>query len=267
MAFAASSGQQPLAVTRPAVGPTSDPLTWRSERTIDSRIARRVRIIAVQPPGPGLAPIASALLPGSGQYVLGQDRFVAYAAIEIFTWLRLRNDRADQARQEALFHDLARSVARANFSPNRPDGDWAYYEHMRDYLESGAYSLSGAGPLVPEVDTVTYNGALWRDVKRHNPDLASALAEYQTRAVQPDFLWSWRNAQLQWDSYKRTTDQRNDAAGRITYDLMVIGANHMLSMVDAFAMIRLRARPRLAGGLDISATLSVPGFLRARLRK
>src|SRR5690349_1136594 len=81
---------------------------------------------------------------------------------------------------------------------------WEYYEDMRKYLESGAYSQSTAGSLVPESDAATFNGALWRSVLEHNPDRASALAEYAQRAIKPEYRWSWRNAQLEWDQYKRT---------------------------------------------------------------
>jgi len=201
----------------------------------------------------GFAPLASALAPGAGQFILGEDRFVAYAAVEVAMWLKRRNDRADQSRQEAEFRALARNVARAHFSANPPDADWEYYEDMRKFLESGEYSLVD-GRLVPETNRATFNGFIWQTAVEHNADSASALAEYERRAVKPEFRWSWRNAQLEWDIFKRKTDQRNSAAGRVASDLVVIGANHVLSMVDAFRSVRLKAFVPPGGGIGIGAS-------------
>lgn len=211
------------------------------------------------------APIASAILPGAGQLILDEDRFVAYAAVEVAMWLKRRNDRADQSRQEAEFRALARDVARAHFSPNPPDADWEYYEEMRKFLESGEYSLVD-GKLVPETNRATFNGFIWQTAVEHNADTASALAEYERRAVKPDFRWSWRNAQLEWDIFKRKTDQRNSAAGRVASDLVVIGANHVLSMVDAFRSVRLKAFVPPGGGIGIGASTR-PGIPPASRQK
>jgi hypothetical protein len=194
--------------------------------------------------------LASAIVPGTGQFLLGEDRFVAYAAVEAAMWLKRRNDRTDQSRQESEFRALARDVARAHFSDARPDADWEYYENMRKFLESGEYSLSD-GALVPETNDSTFNGFIWRSAREHNPDLASALVEYERRAIKPNFRWSWRNAQLEWDLYKRKTEQRNNAAGRVASDLVVITANHVLSMVDAFRSVRLRAYSPPGGGVGL----------------
>jgi hypothetical protein len=205
------------------------------------------------------APIASAIMPGAGQVILGEDRFVAYAAVEVAMWLKRRNDRRDQSRQEADFRALARNVARAHFSPNPPDAEWEYYEEMKKYLESGEYSLVD-GRLVPDTNRATFNGFIWQTALEHNPDTASALAEYERRAVKPDFRWSWRNAQLEWDLFQRKTDQRNSAAGRVASDLVIIGANHVLSMVDAFRSVRLKAFVPKGGGLGIGGSAGIGGW-------
>jgi hypothetical protein len=201
------------------------------------------------------APLASAIVPGSGQFALGEDRFLVYSALEVGFWLRRANDEADRRRQERQFRAFARDVARSRFAGPHPDGDWAYYEQMRgDFLESGAYSLSLA-TVVPETDTLTVNGNLWLRAQEHNPDRATALAEYMARAVPETMRWSWRDAQLQWDLFKRATELRNTAAGRAAFDLIVIGANHVISMVDAFTTVRLQARPQPAGGLSLTASI------------
>ncbi|HEY4129186.1 MAG TPA: hypothetical protein VGM50_01115 [Gemmatimonadaceae bacterium] len=200
------------------------------------------------------AALVSAIIPGGGQYLLGNDRFMAYAAVEFLTWFKFAKDAREKSQQEATFRDIARRVARANFSPNPPDGSWTYYEAMRDFLESGNYSLSDA-TLVPETDPSTFNGYTWIVAQNTTPDMTSALAQYAARAAHPDFRWSWLNAQFQYDRFKRTTENRNDAAQSMTRDLTIIGFNHVLSLVDAFATFRLEVRPQVDGGMQIGASI------------
>jgi hypothetical protein len=206
------------------------------------------------------APIASAIIPGSGQFLLGNDRFIAYVAIEALSWWKYGKDVREQRAQEAEFKSLARRQARALFTSDSPDllpdADWAYYEKMRDYLESGAFSLSASGPIVPETDATTYNGSRWKLAQSTYSTREAALAEYMRVAVRPEFSWSWKSAQFQYDIFKRTTDKRNDAYRAGFTDLMVIGANHILSMVDAFTTIRLRAVTNARGETFIGARVA-----------
>ncbi len=204
-----------------------------------------------------LAPIMSAIVPGSGQFALGNDRFVVYTAVEVIGWWRYSKSTHEQAQQEAAFKTIARTVARSHFSSSPPDGDWTYYESMRDYLESGAYSLSNTATVVPETDVTTYNGHLWQQLLATNPTTAAALAAYEQQAIKPSFQWSWRNAQLQYDQFIRTTDKRNDAYAARVQDLIFIAANHVLSTVDAFATFRLQVRPPPGGGRGASLEASV----------
>jgi len=200
------------------------------------------------------APLMSAILPGSGQYVLGDDRSVVYAAIELLGWVKYAKDSREKAQQEGAFRDIARRIARANFSTTLPDGDWTYYEAMRDWLASGEYSLSGTD-LVPETDPNTFNGYTWLVAQSTTSSRAQALIVYAQKAAHPDFRWSWVNAQLQFDIYKRTTENRNDAAHAMTQDLTIIGLNHVISLVDAFATFRLQVRPQADGRTAIGASL------------
>jgi hypothetical protein len=201
------------------------------------------------------APLASAIVPGSGQALLGNDRFVVYLAVEALGWWMYAKDVSERSAREAQFKELAREVARAHFSPVFPDGNWAYYEWMRDYLESGAYSKSTAGAVVPETDVSTYNGAKWATLQSIYPTEAEALAEYEKAAIRPEFRWSWRNHQLEYDIYKRTTDKRNDANRAAVRDLLLIGANHVLSMFDAFTTARLQVDAGPDGRTRIGANL------------
>ena len=201
-----------------------------------------------------LASLSSAIVPGSGQLMLGNDRFVVYLAAEAIGWWRFSKSSREQSQQEAAFKTIARTVARSHFSTAPPDGDWTYYETMRDYLESGAYSASNTGPVLPETDPSTYNGHLWLQELATHSTGAAALAQYEIDAIKPNFQWSWRNAQLQYDQFKRTTALRNDAHYSAVADLLLIAGNHVLSMVDAFATFRLQVRPAPGGGTSLGAS-------------
>jgi hypothetical protein len=220
---------------------------------------------------PWTAPLASALVPGAGQAVLGQQRFIAYLAVETFVWLQYFKDQRDWRQQRAAYRDLAAQVARSPFMTNPPVGDWAYYESMEHYLESGVYSLSGSTTDVqPETNESTYNGAMWYLARRNfwsdpavpppanSPAYQQALQFYESRAVLPQYRWSWRNAQLEQDLYRRTINKANDAVRRATSDLGVILANHVLSMVDAFATWRLQATQGPTNDYRIGWTVPLP---------
>lgn len=201
------------------------------------------------------SPLASAVVPGVGQAMLGNSRAVAYAAVELLSWVEYFQDRRDQNMQERAFKDIAARVARAHFTSQPADAPWAYYEQMRDFLESGAYSRTTSG-VVPETDLTTYNGAEWDIVKRaHGGDSLQALPDYERLAIHPEFQWSWRNAGLQWDLFKRTTGLRNDANRRRQRDLEIVLANHVLSMIDAFTTFRLRTQSTPDGGTGLGIHL------------
>lgn len=202
------------------------------------------------------APVASLIVPGSGQFILGNNRSIAYLAVEAMAWWQYRKHLNERASQEAAFKELARRVARSHFVPDGGDGNWTYYESMRDYIASGDYTTSDNGSVVPPLDTSTFNGHIWLDALRTHTSVAEALAQYEARAVKPDFQWSWENAQIQWDLFGQLTEKRNDANRAATRDLLLIGANHLLSMVDAFATFRLQIRPAEGGGASLGASIS-----------
>ena len=214
-------------------------------------------------------PLASAVVPGAGQAKLGQDRFVAYLAVEAYALLQYVTDSREAGRQRSNYRELARRVARGPFSEQRPAGDFAYYEKMTQYLESGVYDLVPGGALEPELDTATYNGDQWLLARQtfwaspdippdpSSPEYAAALNFYRSRAIGPDYRWSWRNAQLEQDLFRRTIGLSNDAFRRSIADLGVILANHALSMVDAYVSVRLQ-QPRGRSGIGMSASLPIP---------
>jgi hypothetical protein len=246
------------------------PGTARAQRVDDVRAGIAARPVAdsaplakTRPPGVAgfrdrgrpYAPALSAIAPGSGQFILGNDRGIAYVTVEVLGWWKYIKDTREQASAEASFRDLARRVSRAHFSTALPDGPWSYYEAMEDFDESGRYSLSDAGAVVPETDATTFNGLTWLTALRVNSTAAAALADYEAKAVKPEFRWSWINAGLTKDLYKRAIARRNSAYLAGVRDLTVIGINHLLSMVDAFSTLRLQARSQTNGQTRIGAVI------------
>jgi len=203
-----------------------------------------------------LAPLASAIVPGTGQIMLGDNRSIAYVAIEALAWWQFRKHVNERSAQEEAFKDLARRVARSHFAPNGGDGSWTYYEMMRDYVESGDFTTSENGSVVPPTDTLTFNGHIWLDALRTHTSTSDALAQYSERAIRPDFQWSWKNARLQWALFGQLTEKRNDANRAAARDLLLLAGNHLLSMVDAFATFRLHVRPSEGGGASLGASIS-----------
>ena len=198
------------------------------------------------------APAASAILPGAGQFMLGQDRSLAYLAVEVYGWIRFAADHREAKNQQEAYEALAATVARAHLSEEKPRGDFAYYERMENFVESGVFDVSGDVGIQPETDDETFNGALWLRARAtfwddpaipppvESDAYLAAVGYYADRAIRPDFRWSWRDAQLEQDIFRRTIDRSNDAYRRSLQDLGIILANHVLSTVDAYVTLRIR---------------------------
>ena len=184
--------------------------------------------------------------------------------------LQFVRDTREASRQRAEYREVARRVARGPFSDARPVGDFAYYEKMSQHVESGVYDRIPGGELQPETDTGTYNGdqwllarqTYWANVDQPPPTSSdaymAALNFYRARAIGPEYRWSWRDAQLEQDLFRRTIGLSNDAVRRSIADLGIILANHALSMVDAYVSIRLQQPASGARGLGLMATLPLP---------
>ncbi len=223
-------------------------------------------------------PLASAVLPGAGQAMLGQDRALAYIAVEGYGWLRYASDVREGQRQRSAYRALAAQVARAYLSDDSPIGDFEYYERMEHYVESGVFDTSPEEGLQPETNPESFNGFIWlraRTTYWEDPAIPpppasqqyfAALEYYADRAIQPAYRWSWRNAQLEQDIFRRTIERSNDAFRRSIQDLGVIIANHALSTVDAYITVRIRHAREAEGGVGVEAVLPWSPRLPARLR-
>jgi hypothetical protein len=213
------------------------------------------------------APLASAIVPGLGQARLHKDRFVAFMAAEAFLVLQYAKSSNEGRDNAQNFRAISRDIARRGFPGTHPDTSaWKYYETMEKYLESGRFTLPTNGPTVPETDVSTYNGSQWVEARLlfgvplddpdavQNPNYARALARYESTAIRQAYGWSWRNAQLEQDLYRRSIGRSNDAYRRATGDLLAIIANHVIGAVDAFASVRLI---QAAGG-EMRMSASIP---------
>lgn len=221
--------------------------------TPDARIRRERH-------APWWAPVASALAPGAGQAALGQDRWLAFAAFETTALLRYAADRREGQGERRAYRRLANQVARALYTTGTPPaGGFEYYETMEKWIESGVYDARPGGAVDPETDAGTFNGSIWllaRQTYWSDPEsppvlessaYRNAIAFYERRAIRPEYRWSWRNAQLEQDLYRRAIARSNDAFQRAAQDLAAVLANHVLSTVDAYVTVRLRRRPGPAG--------------------
>lgn len=220
--------------------------------TSDSCAASQIGFVQSTAAAPAWAIAASAILPGSGQALLGVNRALPYVAVEAFGWTSYIRDAQAYRRHRNGYRDLAARVARAAWSAVRPHGDFEYYERMTHYQESGRYDLVAGGIIDPETDTTTYNGAMWLLARRTywadpstapdtaSPEWARAVAFYKTRAYDQLYRWSWTQAPLEYAAFLDLIGDSNDANRRAMLDLGVIIANHVLSTVDAYITVRLR---------------------------
>ena len=199
-------------------------------------------------------PVASLLLPGTGQLLAGQARGVVYLAFEL--WIVSRAAVANQRgnEQAARYRELAYDVARRQYSSARVDGPFEYYETMEKFVESGVYDEDAGPAFVPEGDSTTYNGSVWSLARRTffaNPDslpdqaspaYGQAVAFYQDRAVGGQFQWSWRGARLEQDVFRVAIRSSDDAFRQRTNYLGVLVLNHLVSAIDALISARAESR-------------------------
>jgi hypothetical protein len=222
--------------------------------------------------GPSLltATLASAVIPGAGQALLKSRRAFFYAAAEAYGWIRYSRQHRDGDKFRRRYRELARSVARARFDPDGPDGDWDYYERMEKFAASGAFDLVPGGDVDPESDPSTYNGSIWllarqtywRDPNappaRTSPEFQSALTFYAARAVPAALQWSWVGEADGFQKYRRSIAASNSAFKRAEQTAGLIIANHLLSAVDAYVTVRMHSRSDPLGGTTRGFVAFVP---------
>ncbi len=202
-----------------------------------------------------LRPISSAIIPGSGQLMAGQDRGIIYLAVETFLIVQFLSSNSEGISQRDTYLDLAFGVARAPFAPSRRDTVFEYFEQMEKFVESGPFDSDPGPAFAPPVDELTYNGSIWKLARETFlvdagiPDTTTAeyqraLEFYRGRAVGPNFQWSWRDAGLELDLYRQSIKRSDDAFRASTQYLGLLLANHLISAIDAFVSYRLSRNGR-----------------------
>jgi len=204
-------------------------------------------------PTPGRAFLLSAVIPGSGQRVLGQNRWVGYVAGEIWAWIQYLERRREGSALQDRYRDLAWLVARRVSSGPRVDGSFEYYESLTKYQSSGAYDLyPDELGVQPELNSETFNGSIWSlarqifflddpetPVEVGSDQYKKALRYYISRAYTPDLAWNWSNNTLQQAEFANLIRASDENLRRSTTMVGVILANHLLSAVDALVSGRL----------------------------
>ena len=214
------------------------------------------------------APVASLVVPGTGQLLTGMDRGVLYLLAEAFLLTRFFAAAGSATREGDRFRDLAFSVARAPFSPAARDTTFEYFEQMEKFLQSGPFDADPSPGIQPPTDERTFNGTIWALARRTfllSPDSAldpgsgayqRALDFYRSRAVGPNFRWSWAGAEFEQDAFRNTISRSNAASRRKSAALGFLLANHLLSALDAFISRRVSSG---LGGASFSSGISVEG--------
>lgn len=214
-------------------------------------------------------PVASALVPGSGQLFNSQHRGVIYVAVEVFLVARFLSLQSEGRHESNQFRELAFTIARSPFTPAIRDTVFEYFEQMEKFIESGPFDMDPGSALVPPTDERTFNGSVWalaRETFFANPDslpspdseeYQRALEFYRERAVGPNFQWSWRNAGLEQDLFRQSIRESDEAFRGATRQLGLLLANHLLSALDAFITQRLSRNGRR---VEVSSMLGPAGI-------
>ena len=221
------------------------------------------------PHDPLTVTLASAVVPGSGQLLLGQRRAVPYMVLEAAGLAVYVSKSRDGQRQRERYRDIARNVARAGLSATGPDGDWDYYERMEKFVASGEFDRIPGGAIDPELEEETYNGSVWllaRQTFWRDPaippdpastEFAAALRFYVERAAGTEMRWSWAGQANAFSKFRSGIDASNSAFRSAGHAASLVIANHFLSAVDAYVSVRARVRRGPGGATALTASLPI----------
>lgn len=201
---------------------------------------------------PGTAFLASAALPGAGQYLLGADRWIPYVVVEAWAWITYFSERSHARRSEDDYRNLAWAVARRISVGARRDTVFEYYETLSEWQASGSFDVDPrADGIQPEQNAATFNGDVWRlarallipgggNAPPGSPEYERALDYYLSHAIPDGYAWAWGPNGLEQQRFGELIRESDDAARAATLRLGIILANHVVSAVDALILGRMR---------------------------
>lgn len=205
--------------------------------------------------GPAAAAGRSLVLPGWGQWHLGQRRAWAYLLVEAGVWAVHLELQASGRHFSDLYRDAAWTTGRIQ-AGSRVEGPWAYYEAMTEWTRSGAFDADPNRPgIQPEEDPSTFNGAKWALARgiyfpegtvpaETDPAYQAALAYYEKRSFGTAYLWDWTGKDAALAEYKHLINRSDARFREASATLGAVLANHLLSAVDAY--VSARGGPRSA---------------------
>jgi hypothetical protein len=220
---------------------------------------------------PGLAMIGSAIVPGAGQYLLRENRWVPYLVVEVWAWISYFDRHGNARSTEREYRDLAWLVPRGRLTGGeRRDSIFEYYEAMSHWQASGAFDVDPRTEGVqPERDLTTFNGDMWALARSlyspgggncptgsESDGCQRALAYYLEHAIPPGYLWAWGASNLEQKVFAELIEKSDGSFRSATRFLGIILANHLISAVDALVVARTRstspagARIRVGGGFE-----------------
>jgi len=232
--------QWPAGAAQPSELDGGDELPWRAPPRADSAGDASL----------GRLVVSSLIVPGAGQWLQGQRRWIGYVAVEAASILfTLERRRAGSFFRDS-YRDLAWSAARAGTAIGRVDLDFAYYERVANFGASGSFDNDASTPgIQPETNAATYNGQVWELARglflrgasnptASDPGYPQALEYYVERSYDDRFLWDWQDRATDLNEYRRLIRRSDDAFRTATVLLGVSVANHIVSAVDAFVSSR-----------------------------
>ncbi len=211
-----------------------------------------------------IPPLASLVVPGSGQLLTGRDRGLVYIAAEVFLLSRYLQLRHDGRHGSERYREMAFTVAQRGFTTTRRDTVFEYYETLERFDASGVFDRNPGGAFTPENNPNTYNGSVWLLAQRtFFPDPANppapgttpyinAITFYQRYAIGPNYQWSWADAPLELEEYRTTIRASDNAFRNAQNQLGLLLANHLASAIDALISSRLSATLRRPASLQTS---------------
>jgi hypothetical protein len=206
------------------------------------------------PISPARAVLYSLLLPGLGDYQLGnRGRATAFFAAEGVIWISYAVFEVQGGQREDEYQDLAVRFAGVTRTGHSDE----FYATLREYDDSGQY----------EAD-VKYDGRIELSQDGAYPDRigAAALDRYFVENRLADYEpWQWSSVDRRLQ-YSEVRSSSKTSYRRADYMLAAAAANRVVSAIVAFAAARDAQNPRDVGyrldfapaarGVDVSLTFT-----------